>query len=88
LAALGRHSGENTPFVLQIDKENRIVYRSAQSFLTGAVAMEKDRLCVQFEDVSNWLCGAVYRVADPRKDAGADYVYVLPTGLRYFSVTN
>jgi adenylate cyclase len=82
------HRGENTPFVLQIDKENHIVYRSAQSFLTGSVAMERDRLCVQFEDdlPNLWLCGAIYRVADPRKDAGADYVYVLPTGLRYFSV--
>jgi adenylate cyclase len=81
-------NGGNTPFILQIDKENRIVYRSAQAFLAGVVAVEKDRLCVQFEgELPNlWLCGAIYRVANKVKDATADYVYVLPTGLRYFSV--
>jgi adenylate cyclase len=83
-------TGGNTSFILQIDKENHIVYRSAQSLLSGAVAVEKDRLCAQFEgDLPNlWLCGAIYRVANKGKDAGTDYVYVLPTGLRYFSVKN
>jgi hypothetical protein len=83
------HPGENTPpFFLQIDKENRIVYRSTHTLLGGIVRLENDRLCVQFDGYfSNiWLCGAIYRTDLASSDAGVNYVYVLPDGLRYFSV--
>jgi adenylate cyclase len=85
------HPGENTPpFFLQIDKENRIVYRSAHTLLGGIVRLENDRLCVQFDGYfSNiWLCGAVYRNVAASNEPSVDYVYVLPDGLRYFSVKN
>jgi adenylate cyclase len=79
------HIGENTPIILQFDKENHIAYRSAHTFLTGIARLEGDRLCVQFDGYlwGLWLCGAVYRVAT--KDAAAEYVYVLPDSLRYFT---
>jgi adenylate cyclase len=82
------HVSENIPFVLQVDRENRIVYRSAHSLLSGVVRAENDQLCAQFDGYfSNlWLCGAVYRTVAASSDPPVDYVYVLPDGLRYFSV--
>jgi len=78
--------GENTPIILQFDKENRVAYRSAHTFLTGVVRLENDRLCIQFDGYwsSYWLCGAVYRITNAN-DSGVDYVSVLPDELRYFS---
>jgi adenylate cyclase len=83
------HMGENTPpFIMQTDKENRVVYRSAHTLLGGVARLENDQLCVQFDGYfSNlWLCGAVYRTDPASRDARVDYGYVLPDGLRYFSV--
>jgi class 3 adenylate cyclase/Flp pilus assembly protein TadD len=80
--------GENSPFILQIDKENRIAFRDAHSLMAGVVRLENDRLCMQFDAyMSNaWLCGAVYRTGAPSSDPSVDYVHVLPDALRYFSV--
>jgi hypothetical protein len=33
-----------------------------------------------------WLCGEVFRDSAATTGAGDGYVYVLPDGLRYFSV--
>ena len=35
---------------------------------------------------SLWICGAVYRNIADSRNPGADYVYVAPDGLYYFSV--
>jgi adenylate cyclase len=84
------HIGENTPIILQFDKENRLAYRSAHTFLSGVVRLENDQLCVQFEGYlpNLWLCGGVYRLDHVGNDGGADYVYAPPDGLKYFSVKN
>jgi adenylate cyclase len=84
------HVGDNSPFILQIDKDNHIAYKSAHALMSGVVRLENDQLCVQFDGyLSNlWLCGAVYRNVAPSSDASVAYVYVLPDGLRYFSVKN
>jgi class 3 adenylate cyclase/tetratricopeptide (TPR) repeat protein len=85
---IASHAGENTPFILQADKDNRIVYKGAHSLLSGITRLEEDRICLQFDGyLSNlWLCGAVYRTDAASHDAGVDYVYVAPDGLHYFSV--
>ncbi len=77
--------GENTPFILQIDKENRIAFRDAHSLLAGVIRLENDQLCVQFDAYMSepWLCGAVYRTVAASRDDGVDYVYVLPDALRF-----
>jgi adenylate cyclase len=82
------HIGENAPFVAQFDRDNHVVYRSTHTLLSGATRLERDRLCLQFDGYfSNlWLCGAVYRTDPASRDARVDYIYVLPDGLRYFSV--
>ena len=80
--------GGNTPFILQIDAENRVAFRTARSLEAGVVRVEDDRICMQYDGyLSNfWLCGAVYRTAAISRGAGADYVYVRPDDLLYFSV--
>ena len=80
--------GENTPFIQQIDEENRVAFQTAHSLMAGVIRLENDRLCMQFDGyLSNlWLCGAIYRTVADSRDAGVDYVHVLPDGLRYFSV--
>jgi class 3 adenylate cyclase/tetratricopeptide (TPR) repeat protein len=86
---IANHASENTPFILQADKDNRVVYKGAHSLLSGITRLEEDRICLQFDGyLSNlWLCGAVYRTdAAASHDAGVDYVYVAPDGLHYFSV--
>jgi adenylate cyclase len=84
------HVGEYTPFMLQIDQENRIIYKGARTLLSGIVRFEKDQLCVQFEGymLDLWLCGAIYRLPDTLSlnAENVNYVYVLPEGLRYFAV--
>ncbi len=81
-------NGQNIPFVLQIDGQGHIVYKSSQALLSGVVRFENDQLCVQFEgQLSNiWLCGPIYRSGNAGDSAGSDYIYVFPLGLRYFSV--
>ena len=79
----------NAPFMLQIDQENRVAYRSSNTFLTGMVRNENDQTCMRFEGYykGRWLCGAIYRINGTSPTGGnEDYVYVLPDGLRYFSV--
>jgi adenylate cyclase len=84
------HLGENTPFILQTDQENRVVYKSPHTLLSGIIRFEDNQLCMQFDGyLSNlWLCGAIYRLVPVSKDADVSYVYVLPEGLRYFSITD
>jgi adenylate cyclase len=84
------HLGENTPFILQIDNENRVVYKGAHTLLSGIVRLDDDQLCMQFDGYlfNLWLCGAIYRTDPAAKDVDVKYVYVLPEGLRYFSVTD
>jgi class 3 adenylate cyclase/tetratricopeptide (TPR) repeat protein len=79
--------GGNTPFILQVDSENRFAVRTARSLLAGVIRLENDRLCMQFDGyLSNlWLCGAVYRTVAGSDGTGADYVYVRPDDLMYFS---
>ncbi len=76
------------PFIQQIDEENRVAFQTAKSLMAGVIRLENDRLCMQFDGyLSNlWLCGAIYRTVADSRDAGVDYVHVLPDGLRYFSV--
>jgi adenylate cyclase len=83
------HIGENTPIIVQFDRDNRVVYRSAHTILSGVARLENDQLCIQYEGyLSNvWLCGGVYRTS-AGSDTGVDYVYAAPDGLRYFSVKN
>ena len=81
--------GKDTHFTLQIDRENRVAYGSANTLLTGLLRVEGDDVCLMFEGYlrDEWLCGGIYR--HPDAAAGTtrtDYVYVLPDGLRYFSV--
>jgi len=78
----------NVPFFLQIDRENRIVYRSAHALLRGVARVENDQICAQFDGYlpNFWLCGGVYRTVATLGNPRADYVYVLPDGLKYFSV--
>jgi class 3 adenylate cyclase/tetratricopeptide (TPR) repeat protein len=80
--------GANAPFFLQIDKENRVAFRTAHTLMAGVIRLENDRLCMQFDAYLSdlWFCGAVYRTVAASRDASVDYVYVLPDGLRYFSV--
>jgi class 3 adenylate cyclase/Flp pilus assembly protein TadD len=84
----GYQAGENKPFILQVDEENRVAYRTAQSLMAGVIRLEHDRLCMQFDAYMSdvWLCGAVYRTVAASADPSVDYVYVLPDALRYFSV--
>jgi adenylate cyclase len=84
------HLGENTPFILQIDSENRVVYKGAHTLLSGIVRLDDNQLCMQFDGYlfNLWLCGAIYRTDSAAKDVEVKYVYVLPEGLRYFSVTD
>ena len=76
------------PFFLQINRENRIVYRSAHALLSGVARVENDQICVQFDGyLSNlWLCGGVFRTVAPPGSPPVDYVYVTPDGLKYFSL--
>jgi hypothetical protein len=76
--------GEQVPFFLQVTKNFRVAYRSANTFMTGLARIENDQLCLQFEAIfrGHWQCGPVY--AD--KSAGLDYALVLPDTLRFFSV--
>jgi adenylate cyclase len=78
----------NMPFILQIDEENRVAFRTAHSLISGVARLENDRLCMQFDGFlsGHWLCGAVYRTVAASRDAGIDYVYVRPDYLIYFSV--
>ena len=77
--------GGNTPFILQIDAENRVAFRTARSLEAGVVRVEDGRICMQYDGyLSNfWLCGAVYRTAAISRGAGADYVYVRPDDLLF-----
>ncbi len=80
--------GENAPFILQTDNENRGAFRTPRSLISGVIRLENDRLCVQIDGYfsSLWLCGAVYRNIADSRNPGADYVYVAPDALYYFSV--
>jgi adenylate cyclase len=84
------HLGENTPFILQIDNENRVVYKGPHTLLSGIVRLDGDQLCMQFDGYlfNLWLCGSIYRTDPAAKEVDVKYVYVLPEGLRYFSVTD
>ena len=76
--------GQRIPFFLQVTKDFRVAYRSANTFLTGLARIENDQLCLQFEASfrGHWHCGAVYT----DNSAGLDYALVLPDALRFFSV--
>jgi adenylate cyclase len=82
------HIGENAPFVAQFDRDNHVVYRSTHTLVSGTTRLEKDRICVLFDGYlpNLWLCGTVYRNVAASNEPSVDYVYVLPDGLRYFSV--
>ena len=82
------HIGENGPFISQIDNENRIAFRTPRALISGVARLEGDRLCTQTDGYfsSLWICGAVYRNIADSRNPGADYVYVAPDGLYYFSV--
>jgi adenylate cyclase len=77
---------KQAPFILQIDARSRVAYRGINTFLTGEARLENDQICMRFEGYfkGEWLCGSVFRNAN--SGAGEGYVYVLPDGLRYFSV--
>jgi adenylate cyclase len=74
------------PFILQVDAKSRVAYRGANTFLTGEARIQNDQVCMRFDGYfkGEWLCGNVFRNAI--SDAAEGYVYVLPDGLRYFSV--
>ena len=79
--------GENRPFLLQIDNENRVAIRTPRALMSGVVRLEGDRLCTQVDGYYSGLslCGPVYRTGDG-SPGGADYVYVAPDDLFYFSM--
>ncbi len=80
---------KNAPFMLQIDHENRVAYRSTNTFLTGEVRIDGEEVCMRFDGYrrSAWLCGNIYRSKGASPTAGnEEYVYVFPDGLRYFSL--
>ncbi len=82
-------NNNNAPFMLQIDQENRVAYRGSNTFLTGVARIENDQACMKFEGYyqSRWICGRIYATKGTSSSAGNhEYVYVLPDGLRYFSV--
>ena len=58
---LGRE--KNAPFMLQIDAQSRVAYRSANTFLTGEARVENDQICMRFDGYfkGRWLCGNVFR---------------------------
>jgi len=83
--------GGIAPFLLQIDAKNRVAYRSTTTFLTGEARLENDRICMRFVGYlkNQWVCGDVFRnnAANPGPTVSDEtFVYVLPDGLRYFSV--
>jgi class 3 adenylate cyclase/tetratricopeptide (TPR) repeat protein len=77
-----------TPFILQVDSENRFAFRTGRSLVAGVIRLENDQLCMQFDGyVGNlWFCGGVYRTVAASGDASVDYIYVRPDELMYFSV--
>jgi adenylate cyclase len=79
---------KRTPFTLQVDTKSRVAYRGASTFLTGESRVEGGQICMRFEGYYKgaWLCGEVFRDSAATTGAGDGYVYVLPDGLRYFSV--
>ena len=62
--------------------------RARHTILTGVVRRENGQLCIQYEGYlwNAWLCGGVYRTTGAERDAGAEYAYAAPDGVRYFSV--
>jgi adenylate cyclase len=83
--------GKAAPFILQIDQKNRVAYRSTTTFLTGESRLENDQICMRFVGYqrNQWMCGDVFRnnAANPGPVVSSQvFVYVLPDGLRYFSV--
>jgi len=76
------------PFMLQVDAQSRVAYRGANTFLTGEARIENDQICMRFDGYfkGRWLCGAVFHDTKTTAGAGQGYVYVLPDGLRYFSI--
>ena len=83
---LGRE--KKAPFMLQIDAQSRVAYGGANTFLTGEARIENDQICMRFDGYykGRWLCGNVFRDTTGNSSAGQGYVYVLPDGLRYFSI--
>jgi adenylate cyclase len=79
---------KQAPFMLQIDAHSRVAYRGINTFLTGEARFENDQICMRFDSYykGKWLCGDVFRDGAATTGAGQGYVYVLPDGLRYFSV--
>jgi adenylate cyclase len=83
--------GKSAPFVLQIDAKNRVAYRSTSTFLTGESRLENERICMRFAGYqkNQWICGDVFRnnATNPGPVvSNKAFVYILPDGLRYFSV--
>lgn len=78
----------DAPFMLQIDTQSRVAYRGANTFLTGEARIENDQICLRFDGYykGRWLCGNVFRDATNNSGSSQRYVYVLPDGLRYFSI--
>ena len=82
----GKHH-EGFDFVQYVDGKGRLIYRSANTLLTGTAVLEDDMLCYRSEGhaVDKKVCGAVYRNRDSGK---LPYVYVGPYDLRYFSTAS
>lgn len=79
---------KQAPFMLQVDAQSRVAYRGINTFLTGEARFENDQICMRFDSYfkGKWLCGDVFRDGAAATSAGEGYVYVLPDGLRYFSI--
>lgn len=83
--------GKTAPFVLQIDVKNRVAYRSTITFLTGESRVENNRICLRFDSYQkrHWICGDIFhnnQINPGPVVSNQAFVYVLPDGLRYFSV--
>ena len=70
---------KNAPFMLQIDHENRVAYRSLNTFLTGVVRINGDQVCMRFDGYRRNVCFAAIstraRVPAPNAALGIGAIF-------------
>ena len=74
-------------FMQEIGTDGKVVYRSAQSFITGNASVQGDMLCLK--SAANLMgrkrCGYMYRNPGGTLEEKNEYIYVGVTALMFFS---
>lgn len=84
----GNHAATGVPFIQEVSTNGALAYRSAQSFMTGDVEIEQDKLCQSFQGYlsERKLCGYVYRNPEGAAETRDEYLYVTADSAKYFSL--